>query len=166
MNRLKRIAFAIIAIAMISLPAIAQKNDNGADRQRWRKEMRQLKNDFMVRELKLTNDQREKFLPAYNAMEDEIDAVNRDTRKMTREVEKKGDAATELEYEKATDAMFEAKAREGAIEKKYVKQFRSVLSREQMFKLKRVEQKFTRELMKHHNDNGGSKARNAKKHSK
>lgn len=165
MTILRKIALVVLAAAFAVLPAAAQKQGDNAERQRWRKEMRQLKNDYLVRELKLTNEQREKFLPAYNAMEDEIEAVGHDTRKMAREVEKKGDAATQLEYEKATDALFEVKAREGAIEKKYVGQFRAVLTREQMFKLKRTEQKFTRELMKHQRENG-PKAKAGKKHTK
>ena len=132
--------------------AFAQKNDkpgNREERSRWYKEMLQYKRDFMVKELQLTDEQKAKFIPIYDKMESETEAINRQTRQMMRSVEKKGSEATDLEYEKAAEATFELKSKEGAIDTKYYNELKTVLTPRQMFKFKNAENQFTRELMKH-----------------
>ena len=58
---------------------------------------------------------------------------------------------SDLEYEKATDAIFELKMKEGEIEKSYLEKFRGVLNNKQLFNLKNAERNFNRDLMKQHN---------------
>ena len=52
----KYIVFILIAI-MASLGASAQKEGNKAERERWFREMRQFKHEFIAKELDLTKEQ-------------------------------------------------------------------------------------------------------------
>lgn len=145
----KYIVFILVAI-MASLGASAQKDGNKAERERWFKEMRQYKHEFIAKELDLTKEQQKKFFPLYDEMESSTRKLNRDTRAMERRVRDSGEKATDIEYEKAAEAMFELKAKEGAIEQSYLKKFKTVLTPRQLYKLKVAERKFTREVMRHH----------------
>ncbi|MCI9284853.1 MAG: hypothetical protein HFJ91_03415 [Muribaculaceae bacterium] len=118
------------------------------DRDAWMKEITNVKNEYIAKKLDLTDDQKAKFIPLYNEMEKEVRKTAEDTRRMAREIKKKGDAATDLEYEKASEALFECKGRECAIEKKYLAMFKKILTPRQLFKLKDAEHDFTRKLMK------------------
>jgi len=124
-----------------------KKRDN---RQQWVKEMQQFKHDFLVQELDLTKDQQAKFFPLYDAMDREMMQIFNQTRQMEKSVEEKGDKATDLENEKAAEALFEIKSREGAIDKAYYSKFKTVLTKRQLFKLKGAERKFRRSMVKEH----------------
>ena len=150
MTRIYKWIFAVVATMLLaSMPAMAQHGRNHEDWARWYQEMRQYKLDYMIRELNISDEQKPKFVTIYDNMENEVEAVRRQTRQMVREVEKKGDAATDLEREKAAEASFELQSREGAIEMKYFKELKALLTPEQLLKFKKVEMKFTHELMKH-----------------
>ena len=66
----------------------------------------------------------------------------------------KNDHPSDLEYEKATEALFELRSREGDIDRKYYPQLREILSKKQLFKLKSAERRFGRHLMKHREGKG------------
>lgn len=152
----RRLFTSLILLIFICISVPAQQKANGRpsrqDRATWMKEMQQYKTDFIVRSLKLTEGQKAKFTPIYNRMDDEVRSVNEQTMKLEREVRKKGDAATDLEREKAAEAQFELKQKEGNIEMKYFKEFRTVLSPEQLLKLKHAEREFSRKLMDQHRE--------------
>lgn len=71
----------------------------------------------------------------------------RETRKLEKDVKKKGDSATDAELEKAAEARAELKAKQGALEKEYFQKFKKVLTPEQLFKLGDTEKEFARKLM-------------------
>ncbi len=142
---MKRIILVITIIATFIYCANAQGR-----RAKWMDNMRQLKMEYVAKELKLTQEQKEKFASIYDAMNKESAKLVRETRALEKSVREKGDNATDLEYEKATDAIFELKGKECDIEKKYRAQLKTVLTKKQLFELKHAEHKFARELMKHH----------------
>ena len=138
-------------IAALMLPAVMQAQRNfGRDRESWMKEIQQYKNDFIAKKLELTDEQRAKFLPLYNSMDKEIRKVQEESEQLSRQTMGKEDKATDLEYEKAAEAMYELKGRENAIEMKYFEEYKTILTPQQLFKLKDAEKDFTRELMKQH----------------
>ena len=140
-----------VAIAALMLPAVMQAQRNfGRDRESWMKEIQQYKNDFIAKKLELTDEQRAKFLPLYNSMDEEIRKVQEESEQLSRQTMGKEDKATDLEYEKAAEAMYELKGRENAIEMKYFEEYKTILTPQQLFKLKDAEKDFTRELMKQH----------------
>lgn len=138
-------------IAALMLPAVMQAQRNsGRNRESWMKEIQQYKNDFIAKKLELTDEQRAKFLPLYNSMDEEIRKVQEESERLSRQTMGKEDKATDLEYEKAAEAMYELKGRENAIEMKYFEEYKTILTPQQLFKLKDAEKDFTRELMKQH----------------
>lgn len=119
-------------------------------RDTWFKEMQQLKHDYLVKELNLSREQQTKFFPLYDQMENEKKKLFDQTRAMEKSVAEKGDKATDLELEKASDAIVEMKSRESAIEKKYYCRFKQILTPRQIFKLHDAERKFQRQMVKEH----------------
>ncbi|MBO5243469.1 MAG: hypothetical protein J6B36_04505, partial [Muribaculaceae bacterium] len=117
---MKHILIAITLVATICMSAFAQ--NKGEKFRKWMDDMRQVKVEYVAKELKLTAQQKEKFTPIYEAMNREIGKVNRETRALEKSVRDKGNSATDLEYDKATEAMVELKGKECEIEKKYREQ--------------------------------------------
>lgn len=149
-NRFLFCLFLLFAVALFTSESHAQKQAPGsANHQVWMKEIQQYKNEFIAKKLDLTKEQRARFLPLYNSMEKEIRKAEDETEQLYLQVKKKDSSATELEYEKAAEAVYEMKGRENAIEMKYFNEFKSVLTPRQLFKLKEAERDFTRQLMKH-----------------
>lgn len=143
---------ATLLFGTIGFGASAQKNNGAkaAERAEWFRQMGKYKTDFIADELKLTDEQKQKFVPIYEKMQNESSRLARDARKMEREVRKKGEAATDLELEKAAEAQVELKARQGELEKKYFTQLKSILTPRQLFNLNAAERKFTKQLMDSH----------------
>lgn len=156
---MKRLSILFIIIAIFAQLSIidAQKKPSKEERQRWFKEMREYKHNFLIKELDLTKEQQQAFFKVYDEMEDECHKINGETRKMQRDLIKKGknDNITDVEYEKAAEALFELKGKEAQIEMKYFEQFKDILSKKQLFLLKAAEDKFTRHLMKQHSKHAG-----------
>lgn len=147
----KKVILIIIALMLLPIALFAQK-PSAREREAWMKEMQQVKNEYIARKLDLSEEQKTKFLPLYNRMDEEMRQAAEQAMKMEREVRKKGKQATDLEYEKAAEAQFELKGKENVIEMKYFKDFKKMLSPCQLFKLKKAERDFSRELMKKHNE--------------
>lgn len=159
MNR-KNILLLLIATIIFALPGYADDNNNkkNIDRKEWFEELRQYKHSFLAKELNLTKEQEAKFFPMYDEMDGAIFKINREARGLERKIAKSTGKVSDIEYEKAAEVMYETKSKEGAIEKQYFAKFKTVLTPEQLFKLKRAERKFTDKLMKEH-----SKAKAGKK---
>lgn len=150
---MKQIIFSIvfsIAAATVSPLSIQAQRPSERERVTWMKEIQQYKNDFLIKKLALNDEQKTSFLPLYNSMEDEVRKVQEEAGQLYQQTMRKGDKATDLEYEKAAEAAYELKGRENEIEMKYFKDFKSILTPQQLFKLKDDERDFTRQLMRQH----------------
>ena len=97
------IAFAVVLLG-ISTTAFAQGKGS-----RWSKEMLDYKHDFIAEQTQMTQTQRDKFMPLYEAMEKEIYAVNKETGHQARKVSATNRKVTDLEYINAARAMQNAK---------------------------------------------------------
>lgn len=149
-----------ILLVLMMLPAsLAAQQRNGSnkpshqDRETWMKEMQQVKTNFIVKKLALNKEKKEKFVQVYTRMENELRTVNEQTRKQVRNANRKDVNVTDAEKEKAAVAEFELKSKEGAIEKKFYKEFREFLTLEQLLILKHAEREFSREIMSIHRNN-------------
>lgn len=141
----------LILIALIFVATAAAATAQGrASREQWMTEMRQYKRAYLAKELDLSKEQQNKFFPLYEEMEDECSRLDEDTRQMERRVAQAADAS-DLEYEKATEAIYETKVKQAEIEKEYSAKFREVLSAKQLFRLKEADRKFARDMMRQHN---------------
>lgn len=150
MNRTVKLFALIFSLLLTSLTLPAKQKPSRHQRHAWNQEMQSVKTDFISRKLELTQDQRDQFIPLYTRMESEIRKINEETRSLQEEIKKKGKSCTDLEYEKAAEAMFELKGKENAIELDHLNQFKKILTPRQLFELKDAEQEFTKELMKQH----------------
>lgn len=119
------------------------------DRNQWMSELRQYKRAYFTKELNLSREQEQKFFQLYEAMEDETRQIDDESRAMEKRVADAEDAS-DLEYEKATEALYDAKVKQAEVERSYMDKFVPILSRRQLFMLKGVERKFNRDLMKQH----------------
>ena len=146
----RNLILILLSIVIACGSAFAQKKPTQQERAQWMNEIRNYKIEFLAKELALTDDQRAKFTTLYTAMDKELDKVQWETRQMEHKIGKNGDKTTDLEYEKAAEAMFELKGREAKIESEYFKKFKTVLTPKQLYILKSAERKFTRALMDHH----------------
>ena len=117
------------------------------ERQQWFNEMREIKHQYLIKELNLTKEQQKSFFPLYDKMENENQKIQHSVRAMEKRVYELGSEASDLDYEKATDALYEAKQKESEIEMRYRNEFKNILTPEQLFKLKGAERKFSRQLM-------------------
>lgn len=147
----KSVLSLLLILSAIVLPLSAQaQRPSERERNVWMKEMQQYKNDFLTKRLELTEEQKAKFIPLYNNMDAEIRKTQEEAEQLYRQTHAKDGKATDLEYEKAAEALYELKGRENAIEMKYFKEYKAILSPKQLFQLKDTERDFIRELMKQH----------------
>lgn len=135
----------------------SSSDDDATSRAKWMQEMQQHQNDFIAKELELTDKQRADFLPLYNEMRKEIIKASKETRDMAKAVKKKGSAATDADYEAATKAYLDSRAKEAEITRTYYKKFSHILSKRQLFRLEATERKFDRVLIQHHGNAEKSK---------
>ena len=145
---LKRILRCVIALVALTTVSPAQDKAQG-DRSQWMNELRQYKRTYFTKELDLTREQQNKFFPLYEEMTRQTTQIDDDVRMMERRIAE-ADDATDLEYEKATEAIYDGKVRQAEIEKSYVEKFKDVLSHRQLFLLNSVERKFQRDIIRQH----------------
>lgn len=162
---MKKISIILLIVSLFAqLSTIdAQRKQSKEERQQWFKEMREYKHNFLIKELELDEKQQDTFFKIYDAMEDETFELHHGTRKLQRELIKKENDATDVEYEKAAEALFELKYKEAQIELKYFEQFKNILTKKQLFLLKKAEDKYTRHLMKQHDKHKMNKHKKEKK---
>lgn len=149
---MKNILITLTFILSVTTFAGAQNNENSARHRQWMQEMNQAKAEYVAKEINLTDDKSDKFITLYKSMCAETGKLASETRRLERDVAKK-ENATDVEYEKAAEAVFEFRGKENAIEMRYFNQFKSLLTKQQLFKIKSAERKWNKELMKQHRHN-------------
>ena len=145
------VKFSLIFLVLFSALSLSAQRQapSKADRERFMSEMREYKHELIAKELDLTKEQQRDFFPLYDAMEDEIERINNETRENEQRLAENPDA-TELELENGARTVFEQKRAEGQIEMTYFEKFREILSPRQLLKLKNAERKWQQQLFNHH----------------
>lgn len=139
------LAFSFTSTSLMAEDETKQKHSM------WIQEIRDYKHDFFTKEIDLTKAQQQEFFPLYTEMEREIFQINKDAREMEKKITiAKGSTTSDLEYEKVAEAMSEVKMKEAEIEAEYFQKFAKILSKKQLFQLKRAENRFTRSMLNHH----------------
>ena len=146
----KSYILSIIAIIAIGTSIVSAQNTEERQR-RWMSDMREYKNEFLTREMELSQEQQDKFFPLYSAMEDEVYQLNKESRELERKVSS-ADNVSGLEYEATAKAMLDVKDKEAKIEATYFEKFKEILSAKQLFLLKRAETRFSRNMLNMHRD--------------
>lgn len=146
MRRLPLIALAALLMCCTAVATAKDKTGTGnGNRSQWTQEMLDYKHDFIAEQTEMTQAQRDKFMPLYEAMEKEVFAAHRTAREQAKKVS--SSKATEQEYATAARAMSQVKVKEGEIEGRYFEKFSKILSKKQMFQLKQAEMKFSRQML-------------------
>ena len=146
--------YIIAALIATALTAFAQTNKD--QRTRWMNEVRNQKYEFIIKETDMTKEQQEDFLPIYKEMEKAIFTANQEARALELKVSNQT-RTSEAEYAAAALMLARVKQREGDIEMEYYQKFERILSKKQLFQLKRAENKFTQYMLSHHRRSGNSK---------
>ncbi len=147
MKKLSILILLLIGTACLS--ANAQNPDR--NREQWLNEMRELKHDFLARQLRLSADQREKFFDIYDRMDEEMNRVQAEAKAAeSRIYDADASAVTDADYDEAIDAQLTLKEKESEIEKRSYDELKAVLSRKQLFELKKAERDFTMQIMRQH----------------
>ena len=142
-----RLLLFLIFIASACFQSVyAQKQG----REQWMDQINQYKRSYFTKELDLSPQQQTRFFALYDEMTEQTDRVEAEARTMEQRLTDAKDA-TDLEYEKATEAMYDAKVQQAEIEKAYMLKFKEILTNKQLFKLKNAERKFSMEMMRQHN---------------
>lgn len=161
MNKLANILTVLCLCISFNLsaqnPAGAKRGDKKPDKTEWLNKMKQLKHEFLTRELNLTPEQQRDFFAAYDAKEEERFNAEREVRRGERNIIKKGDAATDAEIDKAIDAQYDLDSKITAIELKYKEKFQKILTKRQLFKLRNAERDFQKMLVDSHQGNSKGK---------
>ncbi|MDE5980120.1 MAG: hypothetical protein K2L39_08845 [Muribaculaceae bacterium] len=144
--------FTLAALLWLTLSAsfsVSAAPQTPGEREQWMTEMRQYKRIYITKELELSREQQAKFYPLYEEMEENEARINDEARAMEKRVAETQNAS-DLEYEKATEAVYDAAVRSAQLEREYMEKFKEILSRKQLFRLKAVERQFNREMMRQH----------------
>ncbi len=140
----------IMVLAAVSLNTAAADPQSEKGRKEWFREFRQYKHEFIIKELNLSKEQQEQFFPLYEEMDKSIHQLNRQTRALEKKIDRSKEPISDLEYEKAAEALYELKGKEAETEMAYFNKFKTILTPRQMYELKKAERKFTQELMMQH----------------
>lgn len=158
---MKKYLFSLIILIGICPIAFGQKKDDDRkaispqQREEWLNEMRNVKHDYIARDLDLSDKQQEEFFPVYDEMDNMLNQISTETRELEQKVSD-NENASDIEIETVARALFEQKVREGKLEIEYFDKFKEILSPRQLLRLKNTERKFTQQLVRQH---GTSKAK-------
>lgn len=148
MNRLKHLIFAVVLTSTLTAAAQPPQGGRGGkrpDRTEWMRKMKQLKHEFIIKEIGLSAAQQKDFFAAYDAKENERFEAERSVRKAERELQQKANAS-EADYLSVINLQYELGDKINQIEKKYRTKFESILTKKQMFRLRDVERDFQKML--------------------
>ena len=117
---------------------------------KWMEEVKNFKHSFLIKEVEMTDEQSKEFLPLYIEMEEKIYQANKDARILEKEISVSSQNVTDEDYEKAAKALSQVKTKEAEIENQYFDIFSTILSKKQLFLLKRAENRFAVEMLNYH----------------
>lgn len=149
--------FIIALICILSANVVYSQSSAKTNRSKWLKEVREYKYDKLIEETEMTKAQQSEFFPLYSAMESAVYQVNLEARQMESKLSNSKDEISDSEYERVANALAEVKTKEAQIELEYYHKFEKILSKKQLFLLKRAETRFTRDMLNHHKRSQTSK---------
>jgi len=145
---MKHIAILIVfSLCAISLSA-QQKTDE--QRRQEFENLRAKRIDFFTKEIGLTTEEAKGFWPIFNELEEKKFEVNRDMRqevKKIRDAERAGKSVSAAEYDRISNVMIDARDKELALEKEYLKRMQKILSPQKIFNYQRADYRFAREVL-------------------
>lgn len=161
MNKSLSAIFFSVLFLCSSLAAHADKNSNAPQQEnKWITEVRNYKHAFLIKETGMTEAQQKEFIPLYTEMEDKVYSTNREARNLEQQLSNSQEEANDENYASVATALSQVKEKEAEIENHYFELFSKILSKKQMFLLKRAENRFSIEMLNHNKRSKSSKAPN------
>ncbi len=140
MNMKKFVLFILLAaVAATAMTAAGRRGE-------WAAKMRETRHDFILEKINITAEQKKEFMPLYESMESEIYNVHKSARDQAKKVEAMT-SPSDADYQRAADALANAKYQEGQIEKSYYEKYAKILTKKQLFHLKQAEIEFSRNMI-------------------
>lgn len=145
-RHIRHITAVLLAVMLTAGVAVAQKRQISPEqRHKVMEEVREFKHNTFVKKLDLTKEQQPEFFKLYDQMDDELMAVNQETRRLERRTQKDTDAS-DAELLATARAIYNQKKAEADIELKYFDKFSEVLTARQMVQLRSVERWITMQM--------------------
>lgn len=123
-------------------------DDVEARNSEWNEQMRQYKCDFLADQMGLSGAKKQQFTDIYSRMDEELTRLREDLRKAEARIASLKDNATDVDYDQAIQTQLDLKGKECEVEKRYYAELRDVLTKKQLFELKRHERSFANILMR------------------
>lgn len=133
--------FTAIGFSMIS---IAQP---GAKMEQKKEKVEAMKIGFITQQMNLTPEEAQKFWPVYNQMNNEIENLRKERQLSRENVKDNFETMTDPEFEKLINDELASRQKEFDIQKKYVAQFKAVVSIKKVAQFYRAEEQFKRKLL-------------------
>ncbi len=149
MKKIVLIAWLLLSLN-VSFVASAQTKEE--ERKARMEQFFQFRRDFMIEQIGLTEQECEKFFALYDKMEEEKWLADKEARDFARRIARSEAVVTDVEYEKAADALLEKNEKIARIERAYYEKFKTLLTSEKLFKFKNAQERLPRAMMKHKKD--------------
>lgn len=146
---LLQIFFLATFISQTGLMTIQAQVNKPQHENKWMNEVRNFKHSFLIKETEMTETQSKEFIPLYIEMENKIYQVNSDARKIEQETSRSQKEISDDEYLATATALSQVKTKEAEIEDHYFTLFSKILSKKQLFLLKRAEKRFALKMLNH-----------------
>lgn len=139
--------------------SLAAQNGAGAQTQEQRKARNEqfckFRRDYMMKQIGLTEQEAKQFFPLYEELESKKWKADKEARDFARKVAHATGAVSDIEYEKAAQALLEKDEKMAQLDREYYNKFKTFLSSEKLFKFKNAQMKFPRAMMKWHGGKNG-----------
>lgn len=151
-------AVLFLAITLFcASPLYAKKgNEQGKNHAEMIRELQEFKIKFLIQEAEISKDQQAEFIRIYtemNSAKHNLFKACHDEQKAL----KAKNSPTDEDYLRVSEKIAETKSAEGALELKYFRELKKLLSPKQLYKLKEAELKFNRKMMKMKDKNSKDK---------
>jgi hypothetical protein len=150
MNRKIFLIISFICFA-VSFNLSAQQRNNGEKRKADFEKFKAYREDYISKEMKLTEDESKAFWPLCNELQEKKFQLNREIRKELRNIYKaikEGKTVSEAEYDKIIKLNADAKIKEAELDKEYMNKFKKFLSAEKIFKYQQAEQHLAKKMVR------------------
>lgn len=124
-------------------PVLFAQQPDSPKKNKMLKEGREFRMNFIVKEMDLSDAQKQKFMPLYQEMCQKRIECFKKAREVEKKIKKEGREPSDAEYKKIMEARDLAKSQVAEIEKEYNEKFSEFLSPKQLYKLKEAENDFT-----------------------
>ncbi|WP_147277721.1 hypothetical protein [Porphyromonas macacae] len=112
--------------------------------------MMQLKRDFFVKELNLTEKEANDLMPVMQELDEKRFELWRSTAEMHKRIRNNDPSITEAEMGRYMEKVADNKIKEAELEKEFIKKCKEILPMEKAVRLPHVNRKFAGEYMKKH----------------